>query len=185
MKVTPFELPGLFLIEPKVIGDHRGFFLESYRKDTLAAAGIPCEFVQDNHSQSTRGTIRGLHFQTSPGQDKLVRCTAGAIWDVALDIRPNSPTFGRWTAVELTAENKRMFFVPIGFAHGFAVTSPVAEVQYRCSNYYDPVTEAGVQFDDPDLGIPWPIPPAERVLSKRDQTNPAWREFCARLGKTV
>lgn len=180
MTITPFALPGLYLIEPKVFQDERGFFLESYRKDLLAAAGIHSEFVQDNHSRSVRGTIRGIHFQSHPGQDKLVRCTAGAILDVAVDLRSTSPTFGKWAGIELSAGNRRLLFIPAGFAHGFAVLED-AEVQYKCSEFYNPATESGIMWNDPEIGVEWGI--AEPVLSVRDQTNPTFAQWRAARAK--
>ena len=179
MRFSPVAIPGPILIEPRVFEDSRGFFLESYREDLFRDAGIDCRFIQDNHSRSVRGTVRGLHFQTTPGQAKLLRCTVGCIWDVAADIRPSSPTFGRWVGVELSAENKAMFFVPIGFAHGFAVLSDVAEVQYKCSAVYNAATEAGIAWDDPDIAVDWKV--AEPILSGRDRSNPSFAQYRASL----
>jgi dTDP-4-dehydrorhamnose 3,5-epimerase len=173
MKFTPLPLPGLVLVEPAVHGDARGFFMETYREDRFAAAGIPTHFVQDNHSRSRRGTVRGLHYQRDPGQAKLVRCASGAIWDVAVDIRPDSPTFGRWHGEELTADNHRMLYIPIGFAHGFAVLSDVADVLYKVSSVYNAATEAGIAWDDPGIGVDWRV--AEPILSERDRGNPRLR----------
>lgn len=173
---TPLE--GLLVLKPRVFRDARGFFLESYNQAAFAAAGIDTVFVQDNHSKSSRGTLRGLHFQTAPGQVKLVRCAVGAIWDVAVDIRPQSPTFGRHFGVELTPDEARMLYVPVGFAHGFVVLSETAEVLYKCSNVYNPATEAGIAWDDPDLNVQWPLRGLDVLLSERDKTNPsfkAWR----------
>lgn len=175
MIFKPGSLQGLVLIEPRVFEDPRGFFLESYRKDLFAANGIDCDFVQDNHSRSKYGTVRGLHFQSAPGQAKLIRCTHGAIWDIAVDIRPKSPTFGRWTGVELTASNRLMLFIPIGFAHGFAVLSEDAEVQYRCSAYYNAATEAGFRWNDPRIGVEWRV--SDPILSARDQNSPSFGEI--------
>ncbi len=173
-------LDGLLLVHPKVIRDVRGFFVESHNAETFAAAGIETVFVQDNHSLSARGTLRGLHFQTDPGQAKLIRCTRGRIWDVAVDIRSGSATFGKHHAVELTPDDCAMLYIPVGFAHGFLVLSDEAEVQYKCSAVYNAKTEAGIRWDDPELGVPWPL---DRVggsplLSERDRGNPpfsAWR----------
>lgn len=173
MKITPGRLAGTFLIEPRVFEDARGFFYESFRGDLLAAAGLEAHFVQDNHSRSRQGTVRGLHFQTDPGQVKLLRCTLGTVWDVAVDIRPDSPTFGQWEGVELSAENRRQFYIPLGFAHGFAVLSDWAEVQYKCTNIYNPATEAGLAWDDPDVAVDWRV--AQPLLSPRDQANPSLR----------
>lgn len=172
-------IEGLLVVKPQVFRDPRGFFVESYNRERFRRAGIATEFVQDNHSQSSRGTLRGLHFQTAPGQVKLVRCTRGRIWDVAVDIRPGSATFGRHFAMELAPEECAMLYIPVGFAHGFLVLSDEAEVQYKCSNVYDAATEAGLAWDDADLNIPWPL---ERVggtplLSERDRTNPGFADW--------
>src|SRR5215218_9206115 len=154
-------LEGLALIEPRVFRDERGFFHETYRRDEWAALGVPHHFVQDNHSRSRRGVVRGMHFQTpggagDGGQAKLVRCARGAILDVLVDIRRGSPTFGEWEAFELSDDNLRQLLCPVGFAHGFCVLSEVADVVYRCDAYYDPGAEAGVAYDDPDLAIERP-----------------------------
>jgi dTDP-4-dehydrorhamnose 3,5-epimerase len=164
------SLPGLVVIEPVVHGDERGFFLESYRRDALASLGITDEWVQDNHSRSVRGVIRGMHFALPPGQAKLIRCVRGAILDVCVDIRRGSPTFGKWDAVELDDRSARMLYIPVGFAHGYCVTSEVADVVYKCSAYYDPVLEREIALDDPDLAIAWPEGP--RILSERDRGAP-------------
>jgi dTDP-4-dehydrorhamnose 3,5-epimerase len=170
MQAKPTPLPGLLIIEPRVHGDARGFFAETFRRDVLADFGVDVEFVQDNHSRSRRGTLRGMHFQTSPGQAKLVRCARGRILDVAVDLRRGSDTFGAWHAVELDDEALRQLWVPVGFAHGFCVLSEVGDVVYKCSSYYNPATEAGIAFDDPDVGIAWPT--LELVVSERDRTAP-------------
>ncbi len=175
MRAIPTAIPDVIRVEPTVHRDERGFFLESYRHDRFSAAGIDCVFVQDNHSRSLRGTLRGLHYQRAPGQAKLVRVARGRIWDVAVDIRPDAPTFGQWIAAELSDENQLMLFVPVGFAHGFVVLSEVADVLYKCSHVYLPETEAGLAWDDPDLGIPWPV--AEPLLSARDLSNPRLRNL--------
>lgn len=179
MRFKTLELAGLILIEPRVFSDERGFFLESFRGDLFREAGIDCDFVQDNHSLSRRNTLRGLHFQTTPGQAKLVRCSRGAIWDVAVDIRPGSPTFGKWEGRELNAENHHQLFIPIGFAHGFAVLSEVAEVQYKCSAIYNAATEAGIAWDDPELAIDWKVDAP--ILSGRDQKNPSFATYRSSL----
>jgi dTDP-4-dehydrorhamnose 3,5-epimerase len=168
MNIEPTDLPGVLTITPRVFRDARGFFFESYNAEQFKTHGIDAIFVQDNHSQSTRGTLRGLHFQLPPmAQDKLVRCTRGAIWDVAVDIRAGSPTLGRWVGVELSADNFRQLFVPSGFAHGFCVLSYEAEVLYKTSAVYSPAYERGIAWDDPAIGIAWPI--AEPLLSDRDR----------------
>lgn len=174
MQTFPTTIPDVIRIEPKVFTDDRGFFLESYHRDRFLAAGIDCEFTQDNHSRSMRGTLRGLHYQRAPGQAKLVRVVRGRVWDVAVDIRPGAPTFGRWVAAELSEDNRHMLFVPVGFAHGFVVLSEVADVLYKCSHVYVPETEAGIAWNDPDIAIPWPI--ADPLLSPRDASNPRLRE---------
>lgn len=179
MKFSPGPLDGLVIIEPRVFADSRGFFLESYRRDLFDANGIHCDFVQDNHSRSRKGTVRGLHFQSKPGQAKLIRCTAGMIWDVVVDIRAGSPSFGKWFGIELSAENSRMLFIPVGFAHGFAVLSEEADVQYQCSAYYDAKAEAGFRWNDPEVGVDWRT--SDPILSERDQTSPSFAELRARI----
>jgi dTDP-4-dehydrorhamnose 3,5-epimerase len=168
------EIDGLVLVEPQAHGDDRGFLVETFRADTWRELGIVVEdFVQDNHSRSGRGTLRGLHFQTSPGQAKLVRCVRGAIFDVAVDLRRESSTFGRWAGYELTDRNHHQLFVPVGFAHGFLVLSETADVAYKLSTYYDPETESGIAWDDPEVGVEWPLPEgAEPQLSARDKQAP-------------
>lgn len=172
MQTIPTRLSGLRLLQPQVFGDHRGFFAETYRADSWTAAGVDAAFVQDNHSRSHRGTLRGMHFQTSPGQAKLVRCARGAIVDVVVDLRRESPTFGEWEAFTLDDETMRQLFVPIGFAHGFCVTSEVADVVYKCTSYYDAATESGIAYDDPAIGIVWPED-VERIVSERDANAPS------------
>ena len=174
---TPLE--GVLVVRPRVFKDNRGFFYESYNQEAFNAAGISIPFVQDNHSRSARGTLRGLHFQTSPGQAKLVRCSLGLIWDVAVDIRPNSPTFGKHFGVELRPDDATMFFVPVGFAHGFVVLSEFAEVQYKCSAVYNAKTEAGIMWNDPDLNVQWPLNGIEPLLSERDKGNQTFGEWKA------
>lgn len=173
------RLDGLVALEPAVHGDERGFFVETFRADDWAAAGVDAEFVQDNHSRSRRGTIRGLHFQTAPGQAKLLRVSRGAIFDVAVDLRPESPTFGEWEAATLDDVSGRQLFVPVGFAHGFCVTSDIADVAYRVSSYYDAETETGINLDDPALAIPWPVPRAEWIVSARDLAAPTLAQAAA------
>jgi dTDP-4-dehydrorhamnose 3,5-epimerase len=172
MEIVELPLRGLRLIKPKVLADARGFFIESYRKDTLAAAGVDVDFVQDNHSRSSKHTIRGLHFQRASakgqGQAKLLRVVSGRVFDVAVDIRKDSPTFGKWHGEILDAENHHQLYVPVGFAHGFCVISDVADVLYKVSSVYDPATESGFSFDDPAVGVAWPVTRGTAVLSKRD-----------------
>ena len=164
------KLDGIVLVEPQVHGDERGFFVETYSKDGWADLGVDAEFVQHNHSRSSKGTLRGIHFQTEPGQAKLVRCARGAILDVAVDLRRGSPTYGEWEAYELSDESMRVLYAPIGFGHGFAVLSDVADVAYQVSSYYDPATEAGIAWDDPEVGVDWRV--AEPLLSERDKKAP-------------
>jgi dTDP-4-dehydrorhamnose 3,5-epimerase len=177
MRVVETTLAGVLVVEPRVFQDARGFFLETYHAQRYAAAGLDVTFVQDNHSRSRRGTLRGLHFQVAQPQGKLVRVIEGTIWDVAVDIRPDSPTFGQHVGVELSAENFRQIYVPPGFAHGFCVTTEVAQVEYKCTAYYDPADERGIAWNDPRLAIPWPV--ADPVLSARDQTNPTLEAWLA------
>jgi dTDP-4-dehydrorhamnose 3,5-epimerase len=167
------KLRGSVLVQPQVHGDARGFFMETYRKSAYAELGIGDEFVQDNHSRSRQGVVRGMHFQ--PGQTKLVRCARGAIVDVICDIRPDSDTFGQWEAFELSDENGHQLYVPDGFAHGFAVTSELADVVYKVSTYYDPASESGFRYDDPEVGIEWPR--MELTPSARDQQAPLLSEL--------
>ncbi len=167
MNLTRFEIEGLLLIEPKVFGDARGFFLESWNELRYREAGLAATFVQDNLSFSRRGALRGLHFQNPAPQAKLVSVLQGEVFDVAVDIRRRSPTFGRWHGVNLSAENKRQFFIPPGFAHGFAVLSDAALFFYKCTDFYAPQHEVTVAWDDPDIGIQWPL--ANPVLSDKDQ----------------
>jgi dTDP-4-dehydrorhamnose 3,5-epimerase len=173
------ELEGLVLLEPAVHGDERGFLLESFSAKDWAAAGAGVEFVQDNHSRSGAGILRGLHFQTDPGQAKLVRCARGRIWDVAVDLRRGSPTYGRWEGHELDDVAHRQLFIPVGFAHGFCVLSEVADVHYKLSSYYDPETEAGIAWDDPEVAIEWPL--ADPRVSDRDRAAPRLAEIAAEL----
>jgi len=175
----PTKLDGVVLLEPAVHGDERGFFVETYSRDAWAELGVDAEFVQHNHSRSGKGILRGLHFQTEPGQAKLLRCARGAILDVAVDLRRGSPTYGQWEAHVLDDERHRQLFVPIGFAHGFVVLSDVADVAYLVSSVYDPATEAGIAWDDPDVGVDWQV--AEPVLSERDETAPKLAEIADSL----
>lgn len=179
MRALDTHLHGPVLIEAAVHGDRRGFFLESYRRSALAELGIGDDFVQDNHSRSGRGVLRGMHFQVGGGQSKLVRAARGAIVDVLVDLRRGSPTFGQWEAHELTEDNGRMVYAPVGFAHGFCVTSEVADVTYKCGSYYDPETERGIAYDDPEVGIEWPD--LELIVSERDRTAPTLGEVAGEL----
>lgn len=175
IRVIPTALDGVVIIETAFVSDERGFFMESYHREQYAAHGLAEELVQDNHSRSARGVLRGIHYQDmNAPMIKLVRCTAGAILDLAVDLRVGSPTFGQSVAVELTAENKKQLWVPVGFGHAF-LTLSTAEVQYKCSNYYAPQTEGAIAWDDPDLAISWPI--AEPVLSGRDRNATRLAEY--------
>jgi dTDP-4-dehydrorhamnose 3,5-epimerase len=167
MNLTRFEIEGLVLIEPKVFGDARGFFFESWNERRYREAGLGAAFVQDNFSLSRRGTLRGLHFQKPAAQGKLVWVLEGEVFDVAVDIRRSSPTFGRWHGVNLSSENKQQFFIPPGFAHGFAVLSETALFAYKCTDFYTPQHEVTIAWNDPDIGIQWPV--AQPVLSDKDQ----------------
>ena len=162
------RLDGPIVVEPRVLGDERGFFCETYRRSVFSELGIPEEMVQDNHSRSGKGIVRGMHFQIGDGAAKLVRCARGAIVDVMVDIRSGSPTFGQWEAFELTEANMRMAYCPIGFAHGFCVVSDVADVIYKQSNYYADETERGIAYNDPEIAIEWPLPVEELIPSNRD-----------------
>ncbi|GGX82389.1 dTDP-4-dehydrorhamnose 3,5-epimerase [Massilia dura] len=169
MKVTPTPIDGLLVIEPNVFGDERGFFYESFNAQRFAElTGVQLPFVQDNHSRSARGVLRGLHYQIRQAQGKLVRVTAGSVFDVAVDLRTSSPTFGKWHGVELSAENKRQFWIPPGFAHGFVVTSDFAEFLYKTTDYYAPAHERALLWNDPAVGIDWPIDGAP-LLSAKDR----------------
>ena len=172
MTITPTKIPDVFIIEPKVFGDERGFFFESFnQKNFTEKTGITSEFVQDNHSRSVKGVLRGLHYQIQQTQGKLLRVIAGEIFDVAVDMRKSSPNFGEWVGCILSAENKRQFWVPPGFAHGFLVTSDIAEVLYKTTDYYAPEYERSLLWNDPDLGIDWPLEGITPILSVKDQAG--------------
>jgi dTDP-4-dehydrorhamnose 3,5-epimerase len=170
MRFLPTELPGVILVEPDVFRDERGFFLETYHVEKYRSGGIPGPFVQDSHSRSVHATLRGLHLQVGRPQAKLVRVVEGEIFDVAVDVRRGSPTFGRWVGITLSAENFRQCYVPAGFAHGFSVLSETAQVEYKCTEVYDRDSELGIAWDDPALAIQWPV--RQPVLSDRDRNNP-------------
>lgn len=177
MKVVPTAIPEVLIVEPKIFGDPRGYFYECYNREQYRAAGIVCDFVQDNESFSRRGVLRGLHFQAAPfTQAKLVRVISGAVLDIAVDIRRNSPTFGRHVAVELSGENFRQLFIPRGFAHGFVVLSDEARFAYKCDNFYSPPHERGIAFDDPALGIDWRLEPERFLLSPKDRLHPRFAD---------
>ncbi len=177
MKVTPLAVPDVLLIEPKVFGDARGFFFESFNQRAFnEVTGLDVQFVQDNHSRSVRHVLRGLHYQLPPyAQGKLVRAVVGEVFDVAVDLRPDSPTLGRWAGAVLSAENKRQMWVPPGFAHGFLVLSEAAEFLYKTTDYYAPEYERSIRWDDPDLGIDWPLDGAIPQMSGKDAGAASWR----------
>jgi dTDP-4-dehydrorhamnose 3,5-epimerase len=179
MRAIRTDLPDVIVIEPVVHRDSRGFFLETYHARRYREAGIAATFVQDNHSRSMRGTVRGLHFQVRRPQGKLVRALFGEMFDVAVDIRRGSPTFGRWVGAHLTAENFRQIYVPPGFAHGFCILSEVGEVEYKCTELYDPEDELGIAWNDPQVGIEWPV--SEPLLSAKDKAAPRLADVLDRL----
>jgi len=174
--IPALSIPDVMVIEPKVFADERGFFLESYQKERFAETGIQAEFVQDNHSKSCYGTLRGLHYQIQQPQGKLVRVISGEIFDVAVDIRKNSPTFGKWVGEYLSAENKKILWVPIGFAHGFYVTSPEAELIYKATDYYAPQWERTIVWNDPTIDIDWPMKDNAPILSSKDSMGKLFHE---------
>jgi dTDP-4-dehydrorhamnose 3,5-epimerase len=181
MEIEDTPLEGLKFLKPKIYEDSRGFFYELFNTNRFGANGLPTEFRQDNHARSVKGTLRGLHFQRGAGQIKLIRCLRGRIWDVAVDIRPGSPTRGKFHAVELTDDNHGFLFIPGGFAHGYAVLSDEAEVFYKCDRVYDPELEDGIAWDDPELAVPWPV--EHPILSERDTKNRSFREYLESMQK--
>lgn len=183
MQSLPTRITGLALIEPSVFGDERGFFAETYRREWHAQVGIPAadQFVQDNHSRSGRGVVRGMHFHVGTGVAKLVRCARGRILDVVVDLRRGSPSYGEWEGFELDDELMRILYVPVGFAHGFCVLSDMADVIYKQTAYYDPLLERGIAWNDPDVGVRWPLPEAELVVSARDRAALPLREIAPEL----
>ena len=172
MNFIKTELEGVYIVEPRVFGDHRGFFMESYSKEPFAKAGFHYDFVQDNHSASTvKGTLRGIHFQRgNKAQAKLVRCTRGAVLDVAVDLRPNSPTYKKWVGVELSAENKRQLLIPRGFGHAFLTLTDNVEFLYKADNYYAPEADGGIRWNDPEIGVEWGV--EQPILSQKDANAP-------------
>jgi dTDP-4-dehydrorhamnose 3,5-epimerase len=183
VRALPSSLAGVKVIEPVVHGDERGFFIETYRREWHTDAGIPedDQFIQDNHSRSTRGVVRGMHFHVGAGVAKLVRCARGRILDVAVDLRRGSPTYAQWEGFELSDESMRTLYVPVGFAHGFCVLSDIADVLYKQTAYYDPAVERGIAWNDPDVGIEWPLPAQELIVSARDASAPRLREVADEL----
>ena len=170
------DIDGVIIVEPTAYGDSRGYFMETYQREDFVKGGIDVEFVQDNQSMSTKGVLRGLHFQKQFTQSKLVRCIKGEVFDVAVDLRPGSPTYGKWEGVLLTEENKRQFFIPKNFAHGFLVLSDVAEFVYKVDDFYHPNDEGGLMWNDPDIGVEWPIPNGlELKLSDKDKLHPPFK----------
>ena len=175
---TKTGIEGLVVVEPKVFGDNRGYFMETYNYNDFKAAGLDMVFVQDNQSKSKKGVLRGLHFQKKNPQGKLVRVVSGEVYDVAVDLRRGSDTYGKWYGVLLSAENKKQFYVPEGFAHGFVVMSETAEFVYKCTRFYDPSDEGGLMWNDPEFGIDWPVPEnAELLLSEKDQHHQPLKDF--------
>ena len=175
IKVTPCPIEGLYVIEPSVFGDERGYFMETYNQNDMKEAGLSMVFVQDNQSMSVKGVLRGLHYQKQYPQGKLVRVVKGTVFDVAVDLRAGSETYGKWHGVELSEENKKQFYIPEGFAHGFLVLSDVAEFCYKCTDFYQPGDEGGMIWNDPEIGIDWPIPEGmELIISEKDQK---WKGF--------
>jgi dTDP-4-dehydrorhamnose 3,5-epimerase len=175
------RLDGPLYLQPRVFGDERGFFTETFRRNEFDELGVREDFVQDNHSRSARGTVRGIHFQIGAGASKLVRCGRGTIIDVLVDLRRGSPTYAGWEAYELSDDNGRILYAPVGFGHGFCVVSDVADVFYKQSNYYSDDVERGIAYADPDVGIEWPLPTAELLVSERDRTAPLLREVAGEL----
>lgn len=178
MKIVETALPGVLIIEPKVFGDKRGFFVETFQVERYCDAGITLPFVQDNHSRSAKGVLRGLHFQRSRPQGKLVRVSSGSVYDVAVDINPDSPTCGQYVGVELNDENQKQFWIPPGYAHGFCVLSDIADFQYKCTDFYFPEDEGGLLWNDPDVAIPWAI--GNPQLSEKDKCNPTLKELLSK-----
>lgn len=176
MNLIPTEIEDLVIIEPRVFGDDRGFFMESWNRQAFSEIGLDLDFVQDNHSRSARGVLRGLHYQQPNPQGKLVRVTAGRAWDVAVDLRAGSATYGKWAGIELSAQNKRMFWVPPGFAHGFVSLEDGTDFLYKCTGLYDPNSEHCLAWDDPDIGIEWPLEGIEPQLSAKDKLGKALAE---------
>lgn len=181
-KFTQTGIAGMFVAEPTVFGDERGYFMETYNEREFDESGYVLRFVQDNQSRSSRGVLRGLHMQVSNPQGKLVRVISGEVFDVGVDMRKGSPTFGKWYGEALSADNKRQLFIPEGFAHGFVVLSDTAEFVYKCTRLYDPTDELGIRYDDPALGIVWPDPGAPLLLSEKDKAQPSFAEVCEKLG---
>ena len=177
-KFIETKIPDLYIIEQKVFGDSRGYFMESYNKQAFDEAGLTMTFVQDNESRSKKGVLRGLHFQTKHTQGKLVRCTEGEVWDVAVDLRKGSPTYGQWEGVYLSSENKRQFYIPEGFAHGFVVISETATFNYKCTDFYAPEYDSGLLWNDEDIAVEWPLDGIQEILlSEKDKKQKKFKEL--------
>lgn len=177
MKVIETKLPGVVILQPRVFTDDRGWFMETFNQNVFRAAGLPESFAQDNHSSSTRGVVRGLHYQEPNPQGKLVRCTRGSVFDVAVDIRPDSPTFGQWFGTELSAANNHMLWIPEGFAHGFCATDNVCDLVYKCTVVWDAKGDRSLLWNDPEIGIQWPVAEADAILSPKDAAAPRLRDL--------
>lgn len=172
IEVIKTKIEGLVIVQPAVFGDERGYFMETYNKEEFEKQGLDMTFIQDNESKSKKGVLRGLHFQSKYSQGKLVRCTQGAVWDVGVDLRQGSKTCGQWAGVELSADNKTMFYIPEGFAHGFVVLTDEATFNYKCTNLYAPEYDGGIRWNDPDIGVEWPVEGMDLLLSEKDQNQP-------------
>nr|WP_090308640.1 dTDP-4-dehydrorhamnose 3,5-epimerase [Eubacterium aggregans] len=178
IEVVKTKIDGLVIVKPQVFGDDRGYFMETYNQKVFEDAGLDMVFIQDNESKSKKGVLRGLHFQRKFSQGKLVRCTQGAVWDVGVDLRKGSKTYGQWEGVTLSADNKTMFYIPEGFAHGFVVLTDEATFNYKCTNLYAPEYDGGIRWNDPDVGVEWPIEGlGELLLSDKDQKQPFLKEI--------
>jgi dTDP-4-dehydrorhamnose 3,5-epimerase len=177
IEIKKTKIEGLVIIQPQVFGDERGYFMECYNQEVFREAGLDMVFIQDNESRSKKGVLRGLHFQRQYSQGKLVRCTQGVVWDVGVDLRKGSPTYGQWEGVTLSAENKTMFYIPEGFAHGFVVLSDIATFNYKCTNLYHPEYDGGIRWNDPDIGVEWPIEDlGDLILSDKDTVQPLLKD---------
>lgn len=177
IEVKKTKIEGLVIIQPQVFGDKRGYFMETYNQNAFHDAGLDMVFVQDNESKSKKGVLRGLHFQRQHSQGKLVRCTEGAVWDVGVDLRKGSPTYGQWAGVTLSDENNTMFYIPEGFAHGFVVLSDIAKFNYKCTDFYHPEFDGGIRWNDPDINVEWPIDDIDEViLSDKDTKQPFFKD---------
>lgn len=177
IEVIKTKIEGLVIVQPAVFGDERGYFMETYNKEEFEKQGLDMTFIQDNESKSKKGVLRGLHFQSKYSQGKLVRCTQGAVWDVGVDLRQGSKTYGQWAGVELSADNKTMFYIPEGFAHGFVVLTDEATFNYKCTNLYAPEYDGGIRWNDPNIGVEWPVEGMDLLLSEKDQNQPFLKDI--------